>query len=64
MTKKSARHLAKAIIHLGLAEWNEADTQAIRKLVTARRNLNSFFNKSGYEFGSGDGSRIRKRREA
>ncbi len=64
MTRRTARHLAKAIIHLGLAEWNETNTKNIGRLLNHRRQLNTLFNKSGYEFGAGDGSRIRKRRDA
>lgn len=62
MTKRAARHLAKAIIHLGLAEWNEGSAKNIGQIINHRRRLNSLFNKSGYEFGAGDGSRIRKRK--
>jgi hypothetical protein len=62
MNKHVARHLAKAIIELGAAEWNEIDVKNIRRLTTARRNLNRLFNESGYEFGAGDGSRIRQKK--
>ena len=62
MTKKTASHLAKAIIELGRAEFGETDVRNIRKFSAVNRKLSRLFNKSGYEFGDGDGSRIRLRK--
>ena len=62
MTKRAARHFAKAIIHLGLAEFNSSSVRDIRNLRNLAFKCNKRFHKSGYEFGAGDGSRIRLRR--
>lgn len=59
--RRVARQLAKALIALDLADWHARDwrdmSNHIRKL---RVPLSNLFTSTGYEFGEGDGSRIRK----
>jgi hypothetical protein len=59
--KKVARQLAKALLALDIADWHARDwremSNHIRKL---RVPLSNLFTSTGYEYGEGSGSRIRK----
>jgi hypothetical protein len=64
-SKRVARQLAKALLALDYADWHARDwremSDQIRKL---RVPLSNLFTSTGYEFGEGDGARIRRQRKA
>jgi len=61
--RKVARQLAKALIALDLADWHARDWREMSDHIREVRNtVSNLFTSTGYEFGEGDGSRIRKAR--
>lgn len=59
--KKVASQLAKALLALDLADWHARDWKQMSDHIrTVRNSVSDLFTSTGYEFGEGDGSRIRK----
>ena len=59
--RKVARQLAKALVALDLADWYSQDWRDMSNHIRELRvPLSNLFTSTGYEFGAGNGSRIRK----
>jgi hypothetical protein len=64
-SKKVARNLAKALLQLDYADWQARDWREMsKKIREIRLKVAELFDSTGYEFGAGDGCRIRLRRDA
>lgn len=62
--KKVARQLAKALVALDLADWHARDWRDMHKhICSVRCRVSRLFTSTGYEFGKGDGTRIRQRKD-
>ena len=49
--KKVAKHLARALIELDLADWDARDWKQMNKYIrTVRASVSNLFTSTGYEF--------------
>ena len=61
--KKVASQLAKALVALDLADWHARDWRDMHKAICdVRCNVSQLFTSTGYEFGEGNGTRVRIRK--
>lgn len=61
--RKVARQLAKALVALDLADWHAREWESMHgQICRVRADVSTLFSATGYEFGEGDGCRIRQRK--